>query len=453
MKFDRRNFLQGAAVTSGTALLGSAVNATSQTLLGEAQTATEISLPAPQDSGIEHVVVVMMENRSFDHILGWLPGADGKQAGLQYLSSSGVAHSTYGLAPDFRGCPHPDPDHSYNGGRTEYDDGKMDGFLRAGSNDVYSIGYYVEDDLPFFSALARNYTVLDRCFSSILAPTFPNRLFLHSANTDRLTNSVDLTGLPTIWDRLAESGVSGTYYFSNVPILAFWGLKYLGISAPYEQFLTDASHGTLPSVSFVDPKFTLLDLDTANDDHPHSNMRRGDSFLAQTFQALATGPDWPSTVLIITYDEWGGFFDHVPPPRAARPAGDPDADIVDGKVLLGFRVPAMVVSPFSLGNPEQPTVQHSIFDHTSILQLIEWRWGLQPLTARDASTDVGNLALALNFSNPKPTVPELPSPAPPSPNPCLEGLLLDLRADMPPTSPFRTLANSSRVAGWPVRRD
>jgi phospholipase C len=454
MKFDRRNFLQGAAVTSGTALLGSAVNVTSQTLLGEAQTATEISLPAPQDSGIEHVVVVMMENRSFDHILGWLPGADGKQAGLQYLSSSGVAHSTYGLAPDFRGCPHPDPDHSYNGGRTEYDDGKMDGFLRAGSNDVYSIGYYVEEDLPFFSALARNYTVLDRCFSSILAPTFPNRLFLHSANTDRLTNSVDFTSLPTIWDRLAESGVSGTYYFSNVPILAFWGLKYLGISAPYEQFLTDASHGTLPSVSFVDPKFTLLDLDTANDDHPHSNVKRGDSFLAQIFQALATGPDWPSTVLIITYDEWGGFFEHVPPPRAARPAGDPDADVVDGKVLLGFRVPAMVVSPFSLGNPGQPRVQHSIFDHTSILKLLEWRWGLQPLTARDASTDVGNLALALNFSNPNPTAPKLPSPAPPPPpHPCLEGLLADLREDTEPTSPFRALANSSRVAGWPVRRD
>jgi phospholipase C len=174
-----------------------------------------------------------------------------------------------------------------------------------------------------------------------------------------LTNSVDLTDLPTIWDRLAESGVSGTYYHSNVPVLALRGLKYLGISAPYEQFLADASHGMLPSVSFVDPRFTLLDLDTANDDHPHSNVKRGDSFLAQTFQALATGPKWPSTVVVITFDEWGGFFEHVPPPRAARPAGDPDADAVDGKVLLGFRVPAIVASRFSLGNPGQPRVQHS----------------------------------------------------------------------------------------------
>jgi phospholipase C len=453
MKFDRRNFLQGAAVTSGAALLGSAVNLKGQAAFGEAQTSTEVSLPAPQDSGIEHVVVVMMENRSFDHIFGWLPGADGKQAGLQYPDSSGVEHPTYGLAPDFTGCPHPDPDHSYSGGRTEYDGGKMDGFLQTGSNDLYPIGYYVEEDLPFHSALARNYTVLDQWFCSILSSTFPNRLFLHSANTDRLSNTLDFTSLPTIWDELAASGVSATYYFSNVPVLAFWGLKYLGISAPYEQFLTDASQGTLPSVSFVDPKFTLLDLDTANDNHPHTDVRRGDSFLAQVFHTLATGPDWPSTVLVITYDEWGGFFEHVPPPRAVRPAGDPDTDLVNGEVLLGFRVPAVVASPFSVGDPAQPTVQHSVFDHTSVLKLIEWRWGLQPLTARDASSDVGNLALALDFANPNLTVPDLPSPAAPSPQPCLEGLLVDLNEETPPTSPFRSLSNSSLVQGWPVKRD
>ncbi|HXW12896.1 MAG TPA: alkaline phosphatase family protein [Terriglobia bacterium] len=454
MKLDRRNFLQGAAVTSGAALLGSAAGLTSQANLHEFQAAPEISLPAPQDSGIEHVVVVMMENRSFDHFLGWLPGADGKQAGLQYLNTAGVSHSTHPLAPDFRGCPHPDPDHSYNGGRTEYNGGTMDGFLRAGSDNVYSIGYYVEEDLPFYSALARNYTAMDRYFCSILAPTFPNRLFLHAANTDRLTNSVDFTSLPTIWDQLAENGVSRKYYFSNVPILALWGLKYLDISAFYEQFLDDAAGGTLPAVSFVDPRFTLLDLDTANDDHTHSNVKRGDSFLAQTFHALANGPDWRSTVLVITFDEWGGFFDHVPPPRAAQPVGDPDSDVVNGQVLLGLRVPAVVASPFSLGNPDQPSVQHTIFDHTSILKLIEWRWGLPPLTARDASTDVGNLAQALDFSNPNPAVPDLPSPPSPSPNPCLEGLLEDLLAETAVSrTPFRALANSPQVEHWPVRRD
>jgi len=390
------------------------------------------TLPPPQQSGIEHVVVVTMENRSFDHFLGWLPGADGKQAGIQFTDSAGAAHATHPLAPDFTGCPHADPDHSYNGARTEYDGGKMDGFLRAGSNDVFSLGYYAEQDLPFLSALARNYTTLDRCFCSILGPTFPNRFFLHSANTDRVTDTIDLTDLPTIWDRLAAAHVDGKYYYSNVPFLAFWGPKYVGITASYAQFLSDASSGKLPAVSFVDPEFTIQDLDAANDDHPHSDVRRGDAFLAQTFHALASGPAWSSTVLIVTFDEWGGFFDHVPPPRAAPPSGDPDTDVVNGKVLLGFRVPVVIASPFSVGNTQAPRVQTAVFDHTSILKLIEWRWGLQPLTARDASSDVGNLALALNFSSPNASVPELPSPAAPASHVCPEGVLDGTGLSFPP---------------------
>ena len=453
MNTGRRDFLRGAAVTSGAALLGSALGLSTRDAFAGDEAAATLSLPAPEDSGIEHVIVVTMENRSFDHLLGWLPGADGKQAGLQYVDKAGVPHPTHALAPDFTGCPHPDPDHSYTGGRVEYDAGQMDGFLRAGSNDVYSIGYYVQRDLPFYSALARNYTTLDHNFCSILAPTFPNRLFLHSANTDRLTDSMDLTSLPTIWDRLAENGISGTYYFSNVPFLALWGLKYLGISATYDQFLADAAGGSLPAVSFVDPRFTILDLDTANDDHPHTNVRRGDSFLAETFHAVATGPGWPSTVFVVNFDEWGGFFDHVPPPRAAEPAGDPDIDRVNGKVLLGFRVPTVTASPFSRGNPQKPRVCHTVFDHTSILKLIEWRWNLQPLTARDASNDIGNLARALDFLNPNPMVPSLPSPPPPASHPCLHVLEQERAVGAPPRTAWAALASSPRVDGWPVRKD
>src|SRR5256885_339134 len=123
------------------------------------------------------------------------------------------------------------------GARVEYDNGLMDGFLRAGSNDVYSIGYYGEQDIPFYGELARNYTTCDRYFASILGPTFPNRLFLHSAQTDRLGDTVNFTSLPTIWDRLAAAGVSAKYFYSNVPFLALWGAKYLGISHLYEEFL------------------------------------------------------------------------------------------------------------------------------------------------------------------------------------------------------------------------
>jgi len=144
-------------------------------------------LPSPALSGIDHVVVVMMENRSFDHLLGWLPNANGRQAGLTYLDSSGHAHATARLNY-YVGCTHPDPDHSYAGGRSEYNNGEMDGWLRTTTNDSFCIGYYEEQDLPLFAQLARNFTTLDHYFPSILSSTFPNRVFQHAAQTDRLSD-------------------------------------------------------------------------------------------------------------------------------------------------------------------------------------------------------------------------------------------------------------------------
>src|SRR5215468_1427860 len=207
---------------------------------GSIQLTASVTLPPPQQSGIEHVVVVMMENRSFDHLLGWVPGADGQQAGLTYRDKGDRVHSTSGLAPDYTGCPHPDPDHSYDQSRVAYDGGAMDGFLRAGANDSFAIGYYSESDLPFYSALARNYMVCDRYFASILGPTFPNRMFLWTAQTDRLTDSVALSSLPTIFDRLAAAGVSHRYFFSNLAFASFWGFKYAASTGQFTEFLQRA---------------------------------------------------------------------------------------------------------------------------------------------------------------------------------------------------------------------
>src|SRR5215471_3090130 len=203
---------------------------------GTIQLTASVTLPTPQQSGIQHIVVVMMENRSFDHLLGWVPGADGKQAGLTYIDKSGHQRSTSGLAPDYTGCPHPDPDHSYDQSRVAYDNGAMDGFLRAGRNDTYAIGYYSEFDLPFYSALARNYLVCDRYFASILGPSFPNRMFLWAAQTDRLINSVSISRLPTIFDRLNAAGVSHRYFFSNLLFTSFWGFKYALSSGLFTEF-------------------------------------------------------------------------------------------------------------------------------------------------------------------------------------------------------------------------
>ena len=373
--------------------------------------------PKPSKSGINHIVVVMMENRSFDHLLGWLLNADGRQAGLSYPDpADGSQHPTMPLAPDYMGCDHPDPDHSWAGGRAQLDGGAMDGFLE-GSNDDYAIGYYVEDDRPFFNQLARNYTTCDRFFASILAETFPNRIFQHAAQTDRLENTFDQSTLPTIWDRLDEADVSAKYYFSDVPILALWGTKYVSIMATYEQFLADAAAGELPHVAFIDPRFIDEDTGTSGDDHPHAHILVGDEFLSRTFRAVASSPNWPQTVFIVTYDEWGGFFEHVAPPRAAAP-NTVDPDIVDGKTLLGFRVPVVVASRFSKGDPANPRVVSEVFDHTSILKLIEWRWNLAPLTARDASSDVENLLEVFDFKRDDKAVPDLPDPSLPVVIPC-----------------------------------
>ena len=354
-------------------------------------------LPSGDRSGIEHIVLVMMENRSFDHFLGWLPHANGRQAGLRFADSAGVLHPTHALAPDFQGCGFADPDHSYQGGRVEYDDGKCDGWLLAGDNDIYSIGYYERRDLPFLGRAAVDYTACDRYFCGILGPTFPNRFYQHAAQTDRLSNTLALATMPTIWDRLAARGVSAKYYFSDLPFLALWGPKYTSITRPVAEFFAAAQSGTLPAVSFIDPVFGGEDEGTSSDDHPHGDIRVGESFLNNIYRALSQGPAWDRTVLVINFDEWGGFFDHVAPPLAPIPDAD-RAVGSDGRI--GFRTPAVVVSPFS----RRGHVSHHQFDHTSVLRMIEWRWELDPLTVRDQTAN--NLALALDLKHPDRHAPQ-----------------------------------------------
>jgi len=464
MSVNRRDFLRKAASASAAAFA---------TTLADAKPPVqpfEALLPTPALSGIEHVVVVMMENRSFDHLLGWMPNANGRQAGLSYPDNNGNLQPTHRLNY-FVGCSHPDPDHSYAGGRSEYDNGKMDGWLRTSSNDSFSIGYYEEADLPLFSTLARNFTTLNNYFPSILSSTYPNRVFQHAAQTDRLNNSLDLSSLATIWDRLLHAGVSCRYYYSNVPFLAIWGIKYIGISSLYDQFKSDAAAGTLPAVSFVDPWFTILDDGTGNDDHPHADLRKGEIFLREIVSALSASPKWKNTVLVINRDEWGGFFDHVVPPRVIAP-NNVDTDLVDGKALLGCRVPTLIVSPFTRGNPAKPRINSLLYDHTSVLKLIEWRWGLEPLTARDASNEIANLVYALNFTAPDTSLPELPVIPEPAWDPCTLWDIFDSldatggtpntakamavaqekhnRGEDNETYDFYLLLKSERTQGWPL---
>jgi phospholipase C len=420
----RRQFLESVAIGAGAVALGRHAALADQ-LAGRA-------LADPARSGIDHVVVVMMENRSFDHMLGWLPGADGIQAGLTYVDRAGLPHTTYPLAPDYQGCGHMDPDHSYDGARVEYDGGACDGWLRAGDNDEYAIGYYVADDVPFFARAATDWTTCDRYFAAIMGPTFPNRMYQHAAQTDRISNTFEPSTLPTIWDRLDAAGLTGRYYFQDAPFLGLWGPKYVPISRPYRAFLLACATGRLPHVSYVDPRFIEELTGTTSDDHPHADIRNGQAFLNEVYTAVTTGPAWKRTLLVINYDEWGGFFEHVPPDPAAIPPASQAAGDVDG--LRGFRVPCLLVSPFA----QRGVVTHTVFDHTSVLRFIEWRWGLAPLTVRDATAN--NLADVMDFTRPNRKAAQYAVPAGPFGTPCPSS----------EANPFIVLRDLAAGFGFPV---
>jgi phospholipase C len=226
--------------------------------------------------------------------------------------------------------------------------------------------------------------------------------------------------------------VTGRYYFTDVPYTALWGTRYLGISKLIGNFYAAAAAGTLPPVSFVEPGFFGEALPgLSQDEHPLADIRLGQHFLDTVYNAVVSSPNWERTVLVITYDEWGGFFDHVVPPAGP----DPNPDL--GAGLRGFRVPCLVISPRS----PRATVAHGLYDHTSILKMIEWRFGLPPLTVRDAAAN--NLAEVLDFDSP----PKLSAPRYNVPLPITFGCLLDSHAHSGDDWPG--LGERARALGFP----
>jgi phospholipase C len=413
--------MTGMAAATGAMALG---GCNSDGDSGFFNSAEQIKLPAPADSGIDHIVVLMMENRSFDHYLGWVPGANGRQAGVSYRDKDGNLQSTFRLSQDaaygYQGCGKEDPDHSYEGGRTQYNGGAMNGWLQTvgGADDLFPIGYYTADDLPFFKGVVDNWTICDHYFTGILSSTFPNRIYMHAGETDRNTNSFDISSLPTIWDRCAAKGVSANYYFNDLPLTALWAAKYLPISRTLLQFQIDAIAGLLPSVSFVDPFFGASigeGLGISADDHPQADIRNGQAFLNQVYNILRTSPQWNRTLLIINYDEWGGFYDHVIPPVKAVSQREKDAIGNDGR--LGFRVPCALIGP----RARRGYVHSTPFDPSSIHKLIEWRFGLEPLGIR--GPDATNMAVALDFDHePRTDTPAFNVPNGPFGVECTTGL-------------------------------
>jgi phospholipase C len=192
--------------------------------------------------------------------------------------------------------------------------------------------------------------------------------------------------------------------------------KYEDISHPVDDFFTAAAKGTLPNITFIEPDFTsdAEFMGTSNDMHPHGSIRVGDGYIQRVYEAVTKGPQWDKTVLVINFDEWGGFYDHVVPPRVADDNVNPNPGPHPDYAQLGFRVPCVLVSPWS----PKAVVHDGPYEHCSVLRMIEWRWDLQPMSRRDRTAK--NLAERLDFSLHRPPV-RLPDFTAPDPVACPAG--------------------------------
>jgi hypothetical protein len=258
------------------------------------------------------------------------------------------------------------------------------------------MGYYERGALPALHALAENFLVCDRWFSSLPGPTWPNRLFIHSGTSNGYVDMPTCIGdaqssfhtydQPTIYQRLEEQGVSWKIYHHGMPqsLVLEKQHEYKNRYHPISQFISDVSRAeqNFPAYSFIEPAYNLED---QNDQHPPSDIRKGDALLVKVYNAIRANSDlWNSTLLVVLYDEHGGFYDHVVPPAAVAPDSHTDSFAFNS---FGLRVPAVLISPWV-----DATVSHQVFDHTSVLKYAIEKWQLSGLTRRvDAANSIGSL--------------------------------------------------------------
>ena len=348
----------------------------------------------PHLAALQHIVVLMQENRSYDNYFGPL-----HREGQPASAPVPKAPARSKIVPFHQSamCEVADVNHSWTGTHAEINNGRMDGFaaqnvVAADPTGSRAFGYYDSTDLPFYYRLANTFGIGDRYFSSVPGPTYPNRFYeMAGTSFGHIKNDLPPAGgytQPSIFGRLQQAGISWTVYDAQFPTASFFAdvQTHMDHVKPYSQYLTDAAAGTLPQVTFVEPTY-IGTVATETDEHPPANPQQGQQFTSGVVRALMSSPNWSSSALVLTWDEHGGYYDHVAPPAA--PAPDTIAPLLKaGDVSAGFdrygvRVPVLVVSPFS----KPHFVSHQVSDHTSILSLIEHRFQLPPLTRRDAQAD------------------------------------------------------------------
>jgi phospholipase C len=385
----------------------------------------------PAREGIEHVVVLMLENRSFDCMLGKLYPRDPSFDGLpddasnrwlnQPVNSWRIAGDTLDAVS---ACiPTPDPGELFTDmtmqlfGTPPASTASMGGFVQNYMSqqpvpaDCHSpMHYFTPEQVPVISTLARAFGVSDQWHASAPCQTWPNRFFAHSATCLGYVDNSKFPfpyAAPSIFKRLGDCGKGWRVYFHDVPQSIM--LHDIWLESPlhfrfFSTFLSDAINGTLPNYSFIEPRyFTDLFLNNIpNDEHPPHNVQYGEQLIADVYNAVRSSPCWKKTLLILTYDEHGGCFDHVAPPAAVPPDDkNPNGFTFD---RYGVRVPAVIISPYMPAGSRvraMPTGAPSPaalypFDHTSIIKTLRTLFDLgAPLTARDAAAPdlLGTLSL------------------------------------------------------------
>jgi phospholipase C len=394
-------------------------------------------LPVGTDTmpGVEHIVVLMMENHSFDNFFGMLGRGDGFRLNRNGLPTATNPYPNGQLQHAFRmptTCQlSGTPSQEWLASHCAYGNGRNDGFVSAPISSVDStivggvaMGYWTGDDLPFTYSLASTFPIGDRWFCSLLGQTDPNRRYLIAGTSAGMTDdgglSEALIPVPapagTVFNLLDNHGIGWENYVASYPTGATPELFLANDLIPealhhtsLDDFFTAAANGALPPFSILDPDYS-----TQSQENPQ-NIVVGEALLAQVVDALGSSPLWEKSILLVMYDEHGGYYDHVPPPVAIPPdiippVVQPGEELYEGFARYGFRVPSVVVSPYAKPNH----VSHVVHDHTSVLAFVERKWNLPALTHRDANAndltdflDLGALASG------QPTFPRLPKLAAP----------------------------------------
>lgn len=354
---------------------------------------------------IQHLIVLMQENHSFDNYFGTYPGADGLDLNTQMPVDPNNPAAGYVTPWHIGNASITDISHSASTFRDQYNNGKMDGFVAAlntrNQDGKLAMGYYDDADLPYYWNLADNYVLFDRFFSSAKDGSSPNHMYWVAGQSPVPPKDVELAqvlaDVPTIFDELQAAGISWKFYVQNYdPTITYRNLGVVGNRASQviwvpllnfdrfiddpilsshivdlSQYYIDLQNDNLPAVSYILP--------SGASEHPPSSLMSGQRFVKSVLQELMRSPAWDSSAFLLTYDDWGGWYDHVIPPQ------------IDD-FGYGPRVPAILVSPYA----KTGYIDNTELDFTSILKFIEQNWNIAPLAQRDANAN--NFLSALDFS-------------------------------------------------------